>query len=331
MPKSIPSVRTRRAACLLVAGSLLSVHAAAGAKEEAWPAKPIRVVVAFALGGLTDIIARAFQPRLAEIFGQPVIIENRPAAGGTVAEGAVARAEPDGYTLLMTADGVPANPHLYKGLSYDMFRDLQPVSQLVRIPLVMLVNPSLPVKSVKELVSFAAAAPGKYSYASPGAGTSNHLFFEVFKDMTRMDMVHAPYKGGSPAMTDLVGGHVQALLISATLAVPQALGGKVRALAVTSDKRMDALPDVPTFAESGYPTFNPHQWTGLFVPAGMPPALVARIHQAFAKAAEAPDVRARLKELSADPYMTTPEEFKQNLRKDYDMLGALIESKGITR
>ncbi|WP_299454327.1 tripartite tricarboxylate transporter substrate binding protein [uncultured Pigmentiphaga sp.] len=331
MSKPVLSACIRRVAYLLLAVGLSTTHAGAHAKEEAWPAKPIRIVVAFAPGGLIDIIARTFQPRLSEILGQPVVIENRPAAGGTVAEGAVARSEPDGYTLLMTADGVPANPHLYKGLSYDMFRDLQPISQLVRIPLVMLVNPSVPVNSVKELVAYAAAAPGKYSYASPGAGTSNHLFFEVFKDMTQMDMVHAPYKGGSPAMTDLVGGHVQALLISATLAVPQAQGGKVRALAVTSPKRMDSLPDVPTFAEAGYPEFNPHQWAGLFAPAGTPSAIVARVHEAFTKALEAPEVRTRLKELSAEPFMTSPEEFAKNLRKDYDMLGALIESKGITR
>ncbi|MDX3906129.1 MAG: tripartite tricarboxylate transporter substrate binding protein [Pigmentiphaga sp.] len=331
MNKPVLPFRLRRAACSLLAGCLLAAPLAAGAKEEAWPSKPIRIIVAFAPGGLTDIIARTLQPQLSEAFGQPVIIENRPAAGGTIAEGALARSEPDGYTLLMTADGVPANPHLYKGLSYDMFRDLQPVSQLVRIPLALLVNPALPVKSVKELVAFAAAAPGKYSYASPGAGTSNHLFFEVFKDMTRIDMVHAPYKGGSPAMTDLVGGHVQALLISGTLAAPQVQGGKVRALAVTSSKRVESMPDVPTFAEAGYPEFNPHQWTGLFVPAGTRPDVVARIHAAFSKATRAPDVVARLKELSAEPIMTSPEEFKRNLKKDYDMLGALIESKGITR
>ncbi len=313
------------------AAALLAVQLPAYAAEGAWPNKPVRIIVAFAPGGLTDVVARAFQPSLSETFGQPVIIENKPAAGGTIAEAQLARSEPDGYTLLMTADGVPANPYLYKGLSYDSLQDLQPVSQLVRIPLVMLVNNQVPAESVKELVQYAKSAPGKYSYASPGTGTSNHLFYEVFKDMTGIEMEHVAYKGGSPAMTDLIGGHVSSLLISATLAIPQVQGGKVKAVAVTSSERLSRLPKVPTFAEAGYPDFAPHQWTGLYVPKGTPPEVVRRIHAAFAKAAQEPAVGKRLAELNAEPIVTSPDEFKRFMKSSHQVLGELIKSKSITQ
>jgi len=316
---------------LLSASLLATVPLSAQATDKDWPSKPIRIIVAFAPGGLTDIIARTFQPSLMETFGQPVIIENKPAAGGTVAEAQLAGSEPDGYTLLMTADGVPANPHLHSHLNYDTLTDLLPVSQLVRIPLVMLVNQQVPVKTVGELVDYARQSPGRYSYASPGTGTSNHLYFEVFKDMAKFDMIHAPYKGGSPAMNDLMGGHVQALLISGTLAVPQAKGGKVKALAVTSSERLADLPDVPTFSESGYAEFAPHQWTGLYVPKDTPQPLVERIYDAFAKAANDPDVQKRLKELNAEPIMTRPDEFKRFMADTHGLMGNLIRTKQITK
>ena len=302
---------------------------APGARAQAWqPDKPIRVIVSFAPGGVTDLIARALQPRLAEGLGQPLVIENRPGAGGTLAEALLARAPPDGYTIMLTADGVPANPHLVAKLPYDTFKDLTPVSLLVRIPLVLLVNASLPVKNVKEFVDY-ARTNGNLSYASPGIGTSNHLYFEVFKDLTKIEMPHVPYKGGGPAMQDLLAGHVQALLITSTLAVPQLAAGKVRALAVTSEQRSPQMPTVPTFAEAGYPDFKPQQWTGLFVPAGTPPAIVARFAAEFAKAIKAPDVAARLTELGAEPVMSTQADFNSLLHRDYDILGKLIRDRNI--
>ena len=297
--------------------------------QQDWPNKPVRIIVSFAPGGLTDLIARALQPRLAEALGQPVIIENKPGAGGTVAEGMLAKSPADGYTLLLSADSVPANPHLIAGLSYDAFKDMTPVSLLARIPLVMVVNNNVPASSVKDFVAYSKASTGKISYASPGIGTSNHLYYEVFKDMTGIEMPHVAYKGGGPAMTDLIGGHVQAMLISATLAAPQVAGGKVKALAVTSDKRIAQLPNVPTFAEAGYPDFKPQQWTGLFVPAGTPPAVVAKITSEFAKAIKAPDVQARLAELHAEPVMSTQAEFAGMLRRETDTLGKLIKARGI--
>lgn len=297
--------------------------------QQDWPAKPIRVIVSFAPGGLTDLIARALQPRLQEAFGQPVIIDNKPGAGGTVAEALLARSPADGYTLLLSADSVPANPHLIPNLSYDSFKDLQPVSLLARIPLVMLVNNSVPVTTVNDFVSYAKANNGKLSYGSPGLGTSNHLYYEVFKDIAGIELTHVAYKGGGPAMTDLMGGHVQALLISSTLAAPQVAAGKVKALAVTSDKRMAKMPNVPTFAEAGFPDFKPQQWTGLFVPAGTPAAVVARITTEFGKALKSPDVLARLNELNAEPVMSSQAEFAAHLQREYNTLGKLIKVRGI--
>lgn len=311
----------------LATGSLVALTPALA---QEWPNKPVRLIVSFAPGGVTDLIARAIQPRLSEALGQPVVIDNRPGAGGTVAEALLARAAPDGYTLLMTADSVPANPHLIHNLTYDTLKDLQPVSMLMRVPLVLLVNPSVPANTVKEFVAYVRANPGKVSYASPGIGTSNHLYSEVFKDMTDIDMAHVAYKGGGPAMTDLMGGHVQALLITSTLAAPQIASGKVKALAVTSEKRSPQMPNVPTFAESGYPDFKPQQWSGLFVPAGTPPTVVARIQAEFAKAIRSPDVATRLHELGADPVLSSPAEFASFIRKDYDTLGKLIKARNIT-
>jgi tripartite-type tricarboxylate transporter receptor subunit TctC len=311
------------------AAATCALLAVAPVQAQEWPAKPIRVIVSFAPGGLTDLIARSLQPRLQEAFGQPVVIDNKPGAGGTLAEALLARAAPDGYTLLLSADSVPANPHLVPNLSYDSLKDLAPVAQLTRIPLVMLVNNGVPATSLREFVAHAKGNTGKLSYGSPGIGTSNHLYSEVFKDMTGIDMPHVAYKGGGPAMTDLMGGHVQALLISSTLAAPQVAGGKVRALAVTSDKRSAQMPNVPTFAEAGFPDFRPQQWTGLFVPAGTPPAVVGRITAEFAKAMKAPDVLARLNELNAEPVMSTQAEFAAMLKREHETLGKLIKARGI--
>ncbi|MDB5899828.1 MAG: tripartite tricarboxylate transporter substrate binding protein [Ramlibacter sp.] len=314
---------------LAAAAAVSSALAAPAAFAQAYPSKPIKLIVSFAPGGLTDVIARAMQQKLAEGFGQPVIIENRPGAGGTLAEAQLARSPADGYTLLMTADSVPANPHLIPNLTYDMHKDLLPVSILVRNPLVLLVNNSVPANTLKEFVDYARTNGGKISYASPGIGTSNHLYFEVFKDLAHIDLPHVGYKGGGPAMTDLMGGHVQAILISSTLATPQVTAGKVRALAVTGEKRFAQLPNVPTFAEAGFPDFKPQQWNGLFVPAGTPPAVVSRISTVFANAMKSPEVVARLHELGAEPVMSTQAELASLLRRDYEVLGKLIRDRNI--
>jgi len=320
-------VFVRRMLAGIAAACVLAAVPHAFAQE--WPVRPIRIIVSFAPGGLTDLIARAMQPRLQEAFGQPVIIDNKPGAGGTVAEALLAKSPADGYTMLLSADSVPANPHLIPNLSYDTFKDLVPVSLLARIPLVMLVNNSVPATTLKEFVTYSKANGARLSYASPGIGTSNHLYYEVFKDLAAIEMPHVAYKGGGPAMTDLMGGHVQAMLISSTLAAPQVAAGKVRALAVTSEKRAAQMPGVPTFAEAGFADFKPHQWTGLFVPAGTPPAVIARITNEFGKALKSPDVLARMTELNAEPVMSTQAEFSAHLKRENDTLGKLIKARGI--
>ena len=311
----------------LIAAAAIAIAPAAYAQD--YPTKPIRLIVSFAPGGLTDLIARAMQPRLAEGLGQPVVIDNRPGAGGTLAEAQLARSAPDGHTIMLTADGVPANPHLIRNLSYDTFKDLTPVTLLARIPLVLLTNPSLPATDVKGFVEHARAQKAPLSYASPGIGTSNHLYFEVFKDLAKIDLQHVAYKGGGPAMTDVLAGHVPVTLISVTLAAPHVAAGRARALAVTSEKRAPQMPGVPTFAESGYPDFKPQQWVGLFVPANTPAPIVTRLSGEFAKALKAPDVVARLNELGAEPVLTSQDEFAQLLRRDYEFLGRLIRERDI--
>jgi tripartite-type tricarboxylate transporter receptor subunit TctC len=317
------------AAGAAVAACGLAAIAPASAQEQ-WPAKPIRIIVSFAPGGLTDLIARVLQPKLQEALGQPVVIDNKPGAGGTLAEAQLVKSPPDGYTMLLSADSVPANPHLIRNLGYDALKDMTPVALLTRIPLVMLVNNNVPANTLKEFVGYAKSNQGKLSFASPGIGTSNHLYSEVFKDMAGLEMPHVAYKGGGPAMTDLMGGHVQLLLISSTLAAPQVAAGKVKALAVTSEKRLASMPGVATFAEAGFPDFAPQQWNGLFVPAGTPGAVVQRITMEFAKAIRSPEVQARLAELNAEPVMSSQSDFARMLRKEHEVLGQLIRARNIT-
>jgi tripartite-type tricarboxylate transporter receptor subunit TctC len=229
----------------------------------------------------------------------------------------------------MSADSVTANMHLFRNLSYDALRDLQPVSMLARVPLVLIVHPSVPASSVPEFVAYARSSQGKVNYASPGSGTSNHLYMEFFKGIAGFEMTHVPYKGGGPAMNDLLGGQVQAILISQTLAAPQVRGGKVRALAVTSEKRSGVLPQVPTFAEAGYADFTPHTWTGLLLPAGTPQPVVQRLHSEYASAVRTPEVQARFSELGAETVMNSPPDFTAYLRRESERLGKLIRERGI--
>jgi tripartite-type tricarboxylate transporter receptor subunit TctC len=285
--------------------------------------------VSFAPGGLTDTIARALQARLQEGFGQPVVIENRPGAGGTIAEGLLAKAPADGYTILLSADSVPANPHLMQNLSYDTFKDLVPVSLLARIPLVMLVNTTVPAATVREFVSYAKTGGVKASYGSPGTGTSNHLYFEVFKDLTNIDLPHVAYKGGGPAMTDLMGGHIQALLISSTLAVPQVIGGKVKALAVTTTGRVSLLPDLPTVSETGLNGYDVSVWFGAFAPAGLAPALVSRISNALMNAANDPVVSEKLIQQGFVVKILRPAEFSGFVRDEISKWTKVVRQAGI--
>jgi tripartite-type tricarboxylate transporter receptor subunit TctC len=297
------------------------------AHAQAWPEKPLRLMVAFAPGGMVDVFARTFQARLAEGFGQPVLVENRGGAGGTLAEALLAKAPPDGYTMMVTADSPPANAHLYRKLDHELFRDLAPVSMLVRMPLVLLVHPSVPAATLDEFVAYARQQP--VSYATTGAGTSNHLSMEVLKRLAGVEITHVPYKGGAQVIGDLVGGQVNASLIALMLAAPQVRSGKVRAIALTGEKRSPLLPQVQTFAEAGFATVSPGQWSGLWVPAGTPPAVTRRIYDVFAKAGRAPEVQGRLQELGAETVLSPPEEFGAFVRSEHARIGALVREHRI--
>jgi tripartite-type tricarboxylate transporter receptor subunit TctC len=312
-----------------VAMAAVALTAAGPAGAQTWPDKPVRIIVAFVPGGLIDTFARTLQPRLAEGLGQPVIIENRGGAGGTLAESMLAKSAPDGYSMMVSADSPPANPHLFHNLNYDFFRDLLPVSMLTRVPFALVVHPSVPANSLAEFVAYVRSRQGQFSYASPGTGTGNHLFMELFKGRAGIEMTHVPYKGGGPAMNDLIGGQVQASLISITLAAPQVRAGKVRAVGMTSEKRAPLLPQVQTFVEAGYSDFTPHTWCGLFVPAGTPAPIVQRLHAEFAKAVRAPEVQARFQDLGAETVMNSPAEFSAFLRAETERLGALIRERKI--
>ena len=297
---------------------------------QSYPAKPLRVIVSFAAGGLVDTLARSMQPKLQSALGQPLLIENQGGGGGTIAEATLARAAPDGYTLMMSADSPPANMHLFRNLSYDLLRDLRAVSMLTRVPLVLLVHPSVPANTLQEFVSYARSKAGAVNYASPGSGTSNHLYMEILKGAGGFEMTHVPYKGGGPAMNDLIGGQVQAILISITLAAPNVRGGKLRALSVSGDKRSAMLPQVPTFGESGVQDFNPHSWSGLFLPANVPQPLVQRLHEEFSQAVKDPEVSKRLQDLSAEPVMNSPDQFAAFLKTESERLGRLIRDRNIS-
>ena len=312
---------------LLLAAALAATGAALA---QSYPDKPLRVIITFAPGGPADILARMLQPKLTESLGQPLIIENRGGAGGTLAEAQLAKSAPDGYTMMMSGDSGPASAHLYRGLNYDFLRDLLPVSLLTQVPLALLVNPSVPAATLAEFVTYARSRQGELSYGSPGTGTISHLYVELLKGLAGIEMAHVPYKGGAPAMAGLMGEQVQALLLSVTLSAPQVRTGKVRALAMTGEKRSPMLPQVPTFGESGYADLKTSTWTGLFLPAGTPLAIVQRLHAEFNKSARAPENEARIRNLGAEVVMSSPAEFAALLRAEHDRLGKLIRERRIS-
>ena len=327
-----PSVNSRlhRRMGGFLLGAVLALGGSGPAVAQAWPDKPLRLVVAFTAGGMIDIFARTLQPRLAEGLGQPVIIENRGGASGTLAESMIAKSPPDGYTMMMSADFPPANPHLFLNLNYDLFRDLAPVSMLLRVPLTLIVHPSVPANSVAEFIAHVRSRQGRFAYATTGTGTSNHLSMVFLKGRTGIEMTHVPYKGGSQAIADLIGGQVESSLISITLAAPQVRSGKARAIALTGEKRAPLLPQVPTFGEAGFADFPPGQWSGLFVSAGTSPAMIARLHAEFTRAARAPEVQTRFQQLGAEVVMNPTAEFTPFLRSEHERLGKLIRENKIT-
>ncbi|HSS29224.1 MAG TPA: tripartite tricarboxylate transporter substrate binding protein [Usitatibacter sp.] len=299
------------------------------AAAQAYPSKPIHFVVPYPAGGPLDTVARLVGQKVSESVKQPIIVDNKPGAGGNIGADLVAKAAPDGYTLLMGAVATHAiNPTLYASIPYDAQKDFIPVTQIASTPNVLVVNPSLPVNSVHEFVAYAKAHPGSLNFGSGSTGSAGHLAGELFKSMAGVEMTHVPYKGAAPAMTDLIGGRLQLMFDNLASSLVQIKAGKVRALAVTTAKRTELAPELPTIAESGLPGFDINTWFGLFVPAGTPPAIVERLHGEFAGALQAPDVRAKMLALGAEPVGNTPAEFAQYIRSEAVKYAKLVKASG---
>jgi len=317
---------------LLAAGLAAAALPAAQAQQPAasWPAKPIRWIVPFPPGGAMDAIARTLGEKAGKTLGQPFVIENKPGAGGNIGADFVAKQPGDGYTLMITSIGMATNKPLYGKLSYDPVKDFAPVSLLAVVPNVLVTNASQPeVKTVADLIAAARKAPGRLTYASAGNGTSIHLAGEVFTSVAKVDMLHVPYKGSGPAVSDLLGGQVNYMFDSITSARPHIQSGKLRALGVTTAKRSSALPDVPTLAEAGLPGYEVSPWFAAFMPAATPQPIVARLNAALLDAMKQPDVRARFEAIGAEPVGSSPQALAAHLARESARWGQLIAERGI--
>jgi tripartite-type tricarboxylate transporter receptor subunit TctC len=308
---------------------LLAAAFAAGAAFAQYPSRPVRIVVTIPPGGAPDIAARIVGQRLGDSFGQPFVIENRPGANGNTAAAEVARAAPDGYTLILAADSLIAiNPHLYGRMPLDTLKDLGPVASLVSNQFVLSVNPSLPVRTFPEFIEYARKANPPLNYASGGNGSQHQLTMEMLKQRAGINLVHVPYRGGAPATTATVAGEVAAMF-AGTSTAPQIRAGRLRALAVAGAKRSRAFPELPTIAEF-YPGFENSIWLGLFGPAGMPEEVLSKLRNEITRALQAPEVIERLHGAgSLEPFITTPEEFSALIRRDYERYGKVIREVGV--
>ncbi|MFL6573307.1 MAG: Bug family tripartite tricarboxylate transporter substrate binding protein [Burkholderiales bacterium] len=318
------------AALLLGATQPASPESTPAPSASGYPSRPIRLVVPFPPGGSTDILARALGEKLSQGLAQPVVIDNRPGAGGSIGAEAVARAAPDGYTLMMGHLGTLAvNPAIYKNLPYDPVRSFAPVSLMAIVPSVLVVNPSLPVTSAAELIAYAKAHPGKLAYGSAGSGSTSHLTTEYFKLVTGTDILHVPYKGVGPMLTDLVSGQLSMGLNGAPAVMAHVHAGRLRPLAVTSVRRLEALPQVPTLDEAGVHGFDASGWYGVVAPAGTPQAIVARLNAEIGRAMQTPELRSRLDNEGALPAPGTPEAFGAFIRAEIARWDAVLKRAGV--
>ena len=299
------------------------------ALAQSWPSRQLRLVIPFSPGGGADIAGRVIGQELSDVLKQPVIIENRTGAGGTIAPNNVAKSPPDGYSLVMGhLGGIAIAPHLYKDLPFDPINDLSPVTLCVNGLSVLVVNPDLPVKTVGELVAYAKANPGKLSFSSAGSGTDTHLAGELFKSMTGVSMVHVPYKGGAPALVDLLAGRVQLSFASVATTITSIQAGKLRAIAMTGKNRFEGLPGVPTISESGVSGYEINNWYGIFVPANTPQDIIQRLNTETIKILQKPEVRAKLIAAGLEPVWSTPKEFADYVRAETDKWRKIVADSG---
>ena len=314
-----------RVACLLVC-----VLPAAPAVSQSFPVKPLRIVVPFSAGGPTDITARFIAPRMTELLGQSIVIDNRAGATGIIGAELVAKSPPDGYTLLMaTASVVAINMVTYSKLPYDTLRDFQPLTPIMTTATILVVHPSVPAKSLKDLVALAKARPGQITMASAGTGGTLHLPIEMLMKSAGIKMTHVPYKGAAPAVIDVVAGQVSGMFVDLPVISPHVKAGKVRALAMASPQRSVYFPDVPTTKEAGYSNVELQNYYALFLPARTPPDIVGKLHDAAVKTVNTPGVREKLVGSGADPLTMTPEEFTRFLRADIEMWGKVVKAAGV--
>jgi tripartite-type tricarboxylate transporter receptor subunit TctC len=321
-------MKFRKATCIVAAALFASAAATAFAQAN-YPTRAVRIVVPSSPGGGTDILSRLLTPGLSERLGQTVVVDNRPGAGSIIGNDIVAKAAPDGYTLLMGISTLAILPSMHKKLPYDAMRDLAPVSQAIAAPNILVVHPSLPVKTVKELIAFAKKHPGELNYASAGLGTNPHLSMELFLSMAHIKMVHIAYKGLGPALVDLLAGQVVVATSTMLAGLPHVKSGRLRALGTTGAKRSSVLPNLPTVAEAGVPGYEAVQWYGLFAPAKTPKEIIAKLHGAMVGVLQSPTIKDKLSADGAEPVGNTPEEFARFLRSETEKWGKVVRTAGI--
>jgi tripartite-type tricarboxylate transporter receptor subunit TctC len=315
----------------LIFSFILVVLAIPSVQAADYPSRPVTLVVAFTPGGPSDVLARIVGKKMEQLLGQPFVIENRPGAGGNVAAEGVAHAAPDGYTLLMGNNSILAtNEALYKHLNYNPGKDFIPITLVGTQANILVVNPDVPAHSLKELIALAKAQPGKINFASSGYGAAAHLAGELFKSEAKIDIVHVPYKGAAPALQDVIGGHDQMMFATAASVIGHIHGGRVRALAVTTLKRTQILPDIPTMDEAGLKGFEASTWHGLVAPAGTPPQIIAALHDAAVKSLHDPDVQSSLGKLGVDIVGDTPREFQAYIKDEIPKWTAIVKASGAT-
>jgi len=315
----------RRRAMLLLA--LAAALPAAHAQTEKWPEKPVRVIVAYAPGGATDIVARIVAARLSKELGQQFVVDNRGGGGGTIGTALAATANPDGYTALVMGTGYAANVALYK-LPFDPVKGVAPIGIIATAPLILAINPSVKAATLKEFIELARAKPGALNYGSAGTGSFGHLCAELFRQLTKTEMVHVPYKGDGPAIVDLIAGQVQFLFASGPALIPHFKSGKLRGLAVTTEQRAPALPDLPAISEV-VPGYSVRTWFGMWTPAGTPKEIVSRLNQALERILKQPDMQERLRADGLEPAPSTPEEFEREIVRDIEKWSKVVKAGNI--
>ena len=330
----VPSLRPNAVNVNCLLSLVIFIFIALGANttwaQTSYPERPIRLIVSFAAGGPTDIFARLVAVRLEKELGQPIIVENKPGGGSNIGSEFVARAKPDGYTLLLGTIANTTNMALYKNLGYDTERDFVHITQIMSSPSILVVNNNIPAKNLAELITYVQANPGKLSYASSGAGGLQHHAGELLKLRANLDMLHIPYKGAAPALTDVVGGNVAMGFKTASGVMPTILNGRVRAIAVAGRQRLAQLPDLPTMIEAGMPDFEADSWNGLFAPAGTPPDIIAKLAKATIAILKSDEIAEKFATISATPVGSTPEQFKRYVHEEVMKWGQVAKQAGVT-